>query len=268
MTDSNQLPSAPGPVPPAPPSSSPDDATQPVSTSGWAPAPRFAPPATGTPTFAPPEAWSPPAAQPTAPAWTPVATAKPATASRGSGVGPRFLLAAMLGTAVLASGGTYLAVSASHETDANQAAATLPTTNGTNSSNGNGSTGGSAQAPGAVPPTTQPVPSTNPAPATGQGGSLVDVVKQVSPAVVTITAEGVTATDPTTGQTGQGTAVGSGVIFDALKAKDYSAQQLQRYEQCVNESWIIPELRKVRNFHAGFGASSSPAQKRWVPFVA
>jgi electron-transferring-flavoprotein dehydrogenase len=27
---------------------------------------------------------------------------------------------------------------------------------------------------------------------------------------------------------------------------------LQRYEQAVNDSWIIPELRKVRNFHAAF----------------
>ena len=34
--------------------------------------------------------------------------------------------------------------------------------------------------------------------------------------------------------------------------RDYSAKQLQRYEELVNESWIIPELRKVRNFHAGF----------------
>src|SRR5204863_4406633 len=41
-------------------------------------------------------------------------------------------------------------------------------------------------------------------------------------------------------------------IFAALLAKDYSAKQLQRYEHMVNESWIIPELRKVRNFHAGF----------------
>src|SRR6266567_1570627 len=41
-------------------------------------------------------------------------------------------------------------------------------------------------------------------------------------------------------------------IFEALLAKDYSAKQLQRYEQLVNESWIVPELRKVRNFHAGF----------------
>src|ERR671912_1114924 len=42
------------------------------------------------------------------------------------------------------------------------------------------------------------------------------------------------------------------VIVEALKAKDYSARQLQRYETVVNESWIIPELRKVRNFHSGF----------------
>ncbi len=41
-------------------------------------------------------------------------------------------------------------------------------------------------------------------------------------------------------------------IFEALFAGDFSAKQLQRYEQLVNDSWIIPELRKVRNFHAGF----------------
>src|SRR6476619_64592 len=40
------------------------------------------------------------------------------------------------------------------------------------------------------------------------------------------------------------------VIFEALKAGDYSAKQLQKYEQVVNDSWIVPELRKVRNFHA------------------
>jgi electron-transferring-flavoprotein dehydrogenase len=42
------------------------------------------------------------------------------------------------------------------------------------------------------------------------------------------------------------------VIFEALIVGNFSAQQLQRYEQIVNDSWIIPELRKVRNFHAGF----------------
>lgn len=41
-------------------------------------------------------------------------------------------------------------------------------------------------------------------------------------------------------------------IFEALLADDYSATQLQRYERLVNDSWIIPELRKVRNFHAAF----------------
>jgi electron-transferring-flavoprotein dehydrogenase len=42
------------------------------------------------------------------------------------------------------------------------------------------------------------------------------------------------------------------IIFEALLAGDFSAQQLKRYEQIVNDSWIVPELRKVRNFHAGF----------------
>ncbi|HEX7295860.1 MAG TPA: electron transfer flavoprotein-ubiquinone oxidoreductase [Pyrinomonadaceae bacterium] len=41
-------------------------------------------------------------------------------------------------------------------------------------------------------------------------------------------------------------------IFESLIVGDFSAKQLQRYEQLVNDSWIIPELKKVRNFHAGF----------------
>jgi electron-transferring-flavoprotein dehydrogenase len=53
------------------------------------------------------------------------------------------------------------------------------------------------------------------------------------------------------------TAIKSGMlaaeaIFEALLANDFSAKQLQHYEQLVNESWIMKELRKVRNFHAGF----------------
>ncbi len=53
------------------------------------------------------------------------------------------------------------------------------------------------------------------------------------------------------------TAIKSGMlaaeaIFESLLAKDFSAKQLQRYEQLVSESWIMKELRKVRNFHAGF----------------
>jgi len=41
-------------------------------------------------------------------------------------------------------------------------------------------------------------------------------------------------------------------IFEALLKNEFSSRQLERYEQLVKESWIIPELRKVRNFHAGF----------------
>jgi electron-transferring-flavoprotein dehydrogenase len=53
------------------------------------------------------------------------------------------------------------------------------------------------------------------------------------------------------------TAIKSGMlaaeaIFAALLVNDFSAKQLQRYEQLVNESWIMTELRKIRNFHAGF----------------
>jgi len=51
------------------------------------------------------------------------------------------------------------------------------------------------------------------------------------------------------------------VVFEALVAKDFSAKQLQRYEQIVNDSWIIPELKKVRNFHAGF------KHGRWLGIV-
>jgi electron-transferring-flavoprotein dehydrogenase len=53
------------------------------------------------------------------------------------------------------------------------------------------------------------------------------------------------------------TAIKSGMlaaetIFAALVAGDYSARQLQRYEELVKASWIMPELRRIRNFHAGF----------------
>jgi S1-C subfamily serine protease len=99
-------------------------------------------------------------------------------------VGPGFVLSAVLASAVLASGGTYLAVSAAIGTP--PAPASTPVGNVA-------STGSFA----------------------GGQGSVVDIVKAVSPAVVTIVADGVTSTDPQTGQTRQGTATGSGVIFDA-----------------------------------------------------
>ncbi len=47
-------------------------------------------------------------------------------------------------------------------------------------------------------------------------------------------------------------------IFEALAAGDYSATKLQSFESRVKESWITPELRRYRNFHAAF------SQGRWL----
>ena len=52
------------------------------------------------------------------------------------------------------------------------------------------------------------------------------------------------------------TAIKSGMlaaetIFEALLAQDFSAKQLQRYEQLVNESWIMQELRRGAEFSRG-----------------
>jgi electron-transferring-flavoprotein dehydrogenase len=41
-------------------------------------------------------------------------------------------------------------------------------------------------------------------------------------------------------------------IFESLVAEDYSAAKLQSYDARVKESWITPELRRYRNFHAAF----------------
>jgi S1-C subfamily serine protease len=126
---------------------------------------------------------------PTAVATTPTPLPTPTTAATAvdgqrRSVGPGFVLSAVLASAILASGGTYLAVSA--------ATGTAPTPAGT------------------------PVGTVASTGSLGSGtDSVVDIVKAVSPAVVTIVADGVTSTDPATGQTRQGSATGSGVIFDA-----------------------------------------------------
>jgi S1-C subfamily serine protease len=144
--------------------------------------------------FAPPE--------PAAPA------PKAPTARRSSGVG--MIVTAVLATAVLTSGGTYLALSAAGigGTAATQPPVFTPTAAGPGTQ--------PTQAPIAAAPGTQApaAPAAPLAPAGGQA-SVVDIVKAVSPAVVTILAEGVTQTDPITGMSGTGTATGSGVIFDA-----------------------------------------------------
>ncbi len=41
-------------------------------------------------------------------------------------------------------------------------------------------------------------------------------------------------------------------IFEALLAGDYSAAKLSSFETRVKDSWITPELRRYRNFHAAF----------------
>jgi S1-C subfamily serine protease len=118
---------------------------------------------------------------------------------------PVVLAAAIVATAVLTAGTTYVAVEATHPSasaPANQLAAAQPST-GTSATTIPSTQGGS--------PSLTPA---NPLPANGQA-SIPDIVKAVGPAVVTITADGVTSTDPTTGLSGTGTAVGSGIIFDA-----------------------------------------------------
>jgi S1-C subfamily serine protease len=116
-------------------------------------------------------------------------------------VGRGTLLVAVLATAVLTSVGTYAAATiASGNPDEAPAALT-----------GLGSIEGASPAP-APGGDAEPAPAT---PAPVLDGSVVDVVKAVSPAVVTIVAEGMTSTDPIFGLGGEGTATGSGVIFDA-----------------------------------------------------
>jgi electron-transferring-flavoprotein dehydrogenase len=53
------------------------------------------------------------------------------------------------------------------------------------------------------------------------------------------------------------TAIKSGMlaaqaIYEALVAEDFSARRLRRYKELILDSWIMKELRNVRNFHAAF----------------
>ncbi len=133
----------------------------------------------------------------------PAPAAKPAKRT----VGPGLLLTAVVATAVLASGGTYVAVGAAgHQAGTSAPAITSVVAPGSTPAPANPGAPAAPAAPNgpaALPPTSY-----------GQA-SVVDIVKAVSPAVVTIVADGVTETDPATGQTAMGTATGSGVIFDA-----------------------------------------------------
>ncbi len=194
--------------PPPPPSGAPQPPVQPSV------APPIVPPsmvpAQGDP-ITERVAWAPTSNE--APVYTPApalptATGPAAASSNRSAdaqrrsVGPGFVLSAVLASALLASGGTYLAVQASggnHNTPSNASAVTPAAANSTPAPAG----------------TSAPATGGTSAPAAGGQANVADIFKNVSPAVVTIVADGVTATDPTTGQTGTGTATGSGVIFDA-----------------------------------------------------
>ena len=182
-------------TPPTPPSASP--------TAAWLrPEPDSPPPAGSswtTPGSAPAASYGPPPVAPSVPY-----AAQPARARRG--VTPVALAVAIVATAVLTAGTTYVAVEAAHPSataSVNQLAVAQPS----------GGTG-TATTPGVTGTATPSLTPANPVPANGQG-SIPAIVAAVSPAVVTITAEGATTTDPVTGQTTTGTAVGSGIIFDS-----------------------------------------------------
>ena len=157
----------------------------------YEPLPPLTPPSASRPTGAPiwtTAASTEPSPTTSEPFAASASTTSPSPRSKRT-VGPAFVVGAVLASSLLASGGTYVLVSATAQTP------TPAPVSGT-----------------AQQPSSQNTSSTN---GTGSQAPVVDIVKSVSPAVVTIVADGVTATDPTTGQTGTGTATGSGVIFDA-----------------------------------------------------
>ena len=192
------------PQPPQPPSLMADSPTEPVMPVFAAVAPTTPAPAVPAPPA--PAAW----VRPTFAATEPAPPAQKATTGRRSS-SAGLVVAAVIATAVLTSGGTVITMSATGfgRPVVTQAPVITPAVAG---SIGQPSQAPVAQAPVATPGAPAPIAQ---APAAGGQVSVVDIVKAVSPAVVTIVAEGVSETDPITGMSGGGTATGSGVIFDA-----------------------------------------------------
>jgi serine protease Do len=216
--DDNQLSrSSAQPLPPA----SPASATNP------APYPTFESPTEPfRPTFAPPaaphaNAWGQPRFEYSQPA-SPIAPEPLPRGPKPSGTrstGTAKIVTAVLATAVLASGGTALALNAvnGNHAIASQPPAYVPAAAGSSLQPAQppaAANGGQGSSPTTAPQAQGPAATVAPL-APGAQADVPAIVKAVSPAVVTITADGATETDPTTGQTGQGTAIGSGVIFDA-----------------------------------------------------
>src|SRR5690242_8180685 len=204
------------PLPPASPATGPVPSQTPRFESPTEPfTPTFAPPAAP-----PPGAWGQPRFEYARPA--PVAPEPMPGASKRSGTrstGTAKIVTAVLVTAVLASGGTALALNATgaNHAIASQPPAYVPAAAGSQNQPTQppaGANGGQGTNPTTAPQAQGPAATVAPL-APGAQADVPAIVKAVSPAVVTITAVGATETDPTTGQTGQGTAIGSGVIFDA-----------------------------------------------------
>ena len=202
------VPPATAPVPPA--AAQPTPVTPPYTAPVFAQPETWPQPTAPQPQTAyrpgPPPTWAAPAAPPPQ-SWAGPYTVTPTTPTpkKSGGIGVGTLMAAMLGTAIITSGATYLAVSAATGGADEQPAAIVQ-----QGQAGQDTPSDQGQVPVTPAPTRAP---DNDTPAV-TSGDLTDVVKTVSPAVVTITAEGVSSTD-IFGQQGDGTAKGSGVIFDA-----------------------------------------------------
>jgi serine protease Do len=183
------------------PFSDPTDETQPHDTTAWPPAAdasRSDPPsgpAVGPASFSPPPEprtdWTRPSwseREPTPEHWFESATpvpARPVVPTRNRGAGAGTVIAAALVAAVLASGGTVAALTATGAFDRAQVAAT-------GSQNANSAT------------IKQPV-------TLDESSAIIDVAAKAGPSVVRIYTKGVDPTSPTQQEQ---SGVGSGIIFD------------------------------------------------------
>jgi S1-C subfamily serine protease len=161
-------------------------APSPWSAAGSASSRGWDDPTTSMPPPAPPSAWPPAGATPPAAGTPPGGSTPPRRPTRGVGIGT--LLAVAILSAVLAAGGTTLAV---HQMLPAEAVVT------------------------AAPPTATPAvaPTAKPSGAQQTGADITQIVAEAERSVVTITADGVSANGFNLGQPETG--IGSGVILTA-----------------------------------------------------
>ncbi|HEX9043493.1 MAG TPA: trypsin-like peptidase domain-containing protein [Candidatus Limnocylindrales bacterium] len=174
-------------------SPAPPEGDAPARPESYSPAPESTPawsrPRYDGPVGPTPESWFEPA---------PTSAVQGSSPRRGTSAGALVLSAALV-SAVLASGGTYLALSASGALD-RPAATSLTPSGETTGVSGTSGAGGTNAAPQSV----------------GGSESIVAVAKKASPAVVTITSESVSSTNPNPANPFQlpQTGIGSGLIYD------------------------------------------------------